>query len=479
MTKTNRKIIFLCQAIVICIALILVSSIVFIGKTDDTASAYATLPSGAINNLYDSNKEVFIRDNLDAIAKKASYSDIDAMIKGVVTNGDVKNSTGFGSNTTIKLGTYYNLAKNAYEDLVWIPVYLAKDKDGKNAVLTLWLASVDTTGQASKQERSTWTDGTYAQDYTTQQNGMVCNSYDGSYIRNVTLNNGSSYLGNWGQGTAVAPPDYPYPTKDKTKNKFVDFTTGDLSDFIVTPSQVPWQMAQDMLQNDPSWQGSKVNSSYTDKVLNCYPTSWTQDKIWLPAMDDLFEHSSHTCKDLWKCSKEQKTIGHRTQADFNNGDEDAYSKTIVYTRNGGPNQANIQRVCSIYEELNEVLAFNVDFLYLSCAVRPAIHLNLNAALAACAIDAPKDVSVSGYTGLEQDFSSLTTAPDWYAESLMSVAFEDGSTGKIENGEYDMIATIKKEAAEKGLKFKGDPGAGETETSRKFKFKIPKKKIVVT
>ncbi|MDE5911666.1 MAG: hypothetical protein K2H24_04975, partial [Clostridia bacterium] len=429
-----------------------------------------------IDNLYNSASKMFVEDNLDRLAAKAGYKDLDAMINGVI-NGDVKDSTGFATDTTVKLGTYYNLSTGKYEDLVWIPVYLAKDKVGRSAVLTLWLASIDPTEQASNQERSTWTDGTYVKDNTVRQNGMICDSYDGSYIRNVTLNNGSSYLGNWGNGTAVTPPDYTYPTTDKTKNKFVDFTTGELSGFMVTPSEMPWQMAQDMLPNDPSWQGNKIDPNYTDEVLNCFPTDWTQDKIWLPALDDICVQKSHTCRDLWQCTYEQKTSGHRTQEEMNSSNLEAYYRTVIFTRNGGPSQTNIVNVYSIFEEYTNQIVINLDYSYASCVVRPAIHLNLSAAADAVGVDEPKNVSIE-YTGEQLDFSSLTSTPDWYLSDKMTVAFSDDSTGKVDADEYEMIVTIKEKYALAGLKFKGTPDADESEISRKFKFSITKKKIGV-
>ncbi|MDE6372153.1 MAG: hypothetical protein K2L61_01270, partial [Clostridia bacterium] len=455
------------------IALIIFLPCLIISTTNiDLAQAYATIPAGTIDNLYNSEIDVFVEDNLDSLAATAGYKDLDAMIKGVIS-GDELNAADFTADTTVKLGTYYNLSTGKYEDLVWIPVYLAKDKVGRSAVLTLWLASIDPTEQASNQERSTWTDGTYTTNYNVRKNGMVCNSYDGSYIRNVTLNNGSSYLGNWGSGTAVTPPDYTYPTTDKTKNKFVDFTTGELSGYIVSPSEVPWQMAQKSSPNDVLYDGSMNTSPNLASEAQYYPHSWTADKVWLPALDDFSDSRSWLIlQNLWKCTDTQKA----TYIPIDNSTEEYYN-SCYFLRSGSQSQYAVSNVETIYTLSNGTTDRVVNESYSKMAVRPAIHLNLSAAADAVRIDEPEDVSVE-YTGLSQDFSALATKPDWYMADKMSIAFADGSVGQIDVDEYEMVATINATAAAKGLEFKGTPDADESEISRKFKFSITKKKIGV-
>ncbi|MDE7209287.1 MAG: hypothetical protein K2O31_05325, partial [Clostridia bacterium] len=459
------------------IALIIFMPCLIISTTNiDFAQAYATIPAGTIDNLYNSASKMFIEDNLDRLAAKAGYKDLDAMIKGVI-GGDELNAADFTADTTVKLGTYYNLSTGKYEDLVWIPVYLAKDKVGMSAVLTLWLASVDVTGQASNQERSTWTDGTYTRDYTVKQDGMVCNSYDGSYIRNVTLNNSSSYLGNWGTGTSVAAPNYTYPTKDKTKNKFVDFTTGELRGYIVSPSEVPWQMAQNCSPNDVSYDGSMNPDSSTSSDPQDYPNSWISDKVWLPALDDVYELPDSSVwlkiRNFWKCTSEQKINYFPTDSSL-----EEYYKSAYYLRSGAQTKNTVSNVETMVNEFNQTRSYRaVDYASNVCNVRPAIHLNLSAAADAVGVDEPKNVSIE-YTGEQLDFSSLTSTPDWYLSEKMTVAFSDDSTGKVDADEYEMIVTIKEKYALAGLKFKGTPDADESEISRKFKFSITKKKIGV-
>ncbi|MDE6604938.1 MAG: hypothetical protein K2K85_02825, partial [Clostridia bacterium] len=466
MSKSNGK--KNVAVLTVLIALIIFMPCLIISTTNiDFAQAYATIPAGTIDNIFNSENEAFVKDNLDKLAAKAGYKDLDAMINGVI-NGDVKDSTGFATDTTVKLGTYYNLSTGKYEDLVWIPVYLAKDKVGKSAVLTLWLASIDPTEQASNQERSTWTDGTYTRDYTVKQDGMVCNSYDGSYIRNVTLNNGSSYLGNWGTGTAVTPPNYTYPTTDKTKNKFVDFTTGELSGFIVSPSEMTWQMDEHLSPNDPSWAGHITSPSDTDKILECYPISWTQDKVWLPSVNEMTNMLGFGYYSVWQCTNEQKRTG-KLSSEYS-------TDNYVLLRSGAQVQSSVGYY-GIVDCNGSVPSDDLGRGDWKGIVRPAIHLNLSAAADAVGIDEPQNVSIE-YTGEQLDFSSLTSMPDWYLSDKMTVAFSDGSTGKVDADEYEMIVTIKEKYALAGLKFKGTPDADESEISRKFKFSITEKKIGV-
>ena len=122
-----------------------------------TQKAYAykseNMPSGTnhIGNLYNSDGKFDI-NNLNALAKKANFTDVYEMIE-YAEQGKLKTSQNFGD-VVVDFGKYNN------RKLTWIPVYLSNSDEG--AILTLWLAGKESANSSStsKQEVSTWSDGT-------------------------------------------------------------------------------------------------------------------------------------------------------------------------------------------------------------------------------------------------------------------------------------------------------------------------------
>ncbi|MDE5897220.1 MAG: hypothetical protein K2H43_05345, partial [Clostridia bacterium] len=204
----------------------------------------------------------------------------------------------FGT-ATVKLGSFLTKT-NTVEELVWIPVYLAKDIDG-DAILTLWLAD-SSTSAVSDQERSSWSDGTSSltQTKTYSEGGntytVYSNTYDSSYVRHAILNGDNGYVKGfdsyWNGSATVSNTSGASRSPDPgtlTLNKFIQFQTGGvLSNYVVTPRQVPYQMGLSQNRNDPAY--SNVN----------YPNNWINDKLWLPSI-------SETASGYWNPTTDQRS----------------------------------------------------------------------------------------------------------------------------------------------------------------------------
>ena len=129
---------------------------------NDTAFAYSYIPSGTIENLYSESSGKFILNNLDSLAAKAGYVDLDAMIAAVKSGTVIKASGtgGFADNTTVALGSF-TAANGTKQDLIWVPTYVSKNSAGK-ATLTLWLARTNNYNGANgsyAQETAPFSDG--------------------------------------------------------------------------------------------------------------------------------------------------------------------------------------------------------------------------------------------------------------------------------------------------------------------------------
>ncbi len=421
---------------------------------NDTAFAYSYIPSGTIENLYSESSGKFILNNLDSLAAKAGYVDLDAMIAAVKSGTVIKASGtgGFAENTTVALGSF-TAANGTKQDLIWVPTYVSKNSAGK-ATLTLWLARTNNYNGANgsyAQETAPFSDGTYPSSHTTTQkyNGrdVYANTYDSSYIRNYILNGSANYVGSWGNGTAVAKPSAD------TLTKFDMLTKGALSNFVITPSQMPWQMGEYEYKNDPA-------NGYASN----FPNAWTNDKIWLPSMNEVF-------------STKGVATGNPT---FNGGIWNTTQYNIVansthtITRSGNSQYNHCYYM--IYADGSP--SKYADNVFGSFSVRPAVHIDLDMVSDAALMLKDVDDESITYTSSQVTLSSLDKLPDWYDATRMDITYDSGMT---DAGEYTCTATIKPSLVSKGVTFDGTPDTsiGESSTVRKFKFTIEKKKIGAT
>ncbi len=399
------------------------------------ADAYTsvTLPSGnsAIGNLYDGTD--FNRNNFLKFAKKLGYDSFLDLVDEV-EKGTKKNAAQMGE-ITVALGNYIN-SKGVDTDLVWMPTYLSTDSAG-NAILTLWLADVAvstnadgaTTYTVNDQEASPFTDGTYnasnnnaTQSWTGDDSisyTVYMSTYDSSFVRHVMLGLSddnafrSNYTQAWGHNALWTGTTWNFPTVDgsritslpaaNTMNKFRQLTQGALSQYVVTPSQVGWQMAQNKYKNDPGYTGT--GAAY-------YPKNWVGDKIWIPSLTDIEPA-------YWNLNAKQIAA----PANFSD----------YYIRTPDPTQGEATSHYALYL-LNRVGSGSI-FPCLNNPVLPAFHLNLSM-IAKQFVDVPeiKSATAFTYTGVEQSLdlsdSTLVTGFDANKMYVSNIAKKVASAGTV-------------------------------------------------
>ncbi|MDE7453018.1 MAG: hypothetical protein K2N22_01260, partial [Clostridia bacterium] len=420
--------------------------------------------TNAIGNLYKGDGK-FSRVNLDKLAAKVSdFSNVDDMISAA-KEGTVKTSSDFG-NTVVNFGSYsFN---GVTRELSWMPVYLSKS--GNDAILTLWLANTAAdNGTFSNQEISTFSDGSYSRNYNKTYNSAVVysNSYDSSYIRNYVLNGSEDYAKVWNEGVAITPPALD------TMGKFTQLVSGELSDYIVEPCNVNWQMSENKMKNDPNC-----------NAVGNYPNAWTNDKLWLPSMYEVFDSAlpangipSSWTEDggLWKTGNSSNR--QKRSNSMHTWLRSGYPSTDYYYVYDLISSGNTGGGC-------------VNNAY---AVRPALHLNLTSANQNATVDAPKDITGLTYDGNSKWITNLGTAkPAWLDldvynntayMSVKSISYEDtaGNAAKsvstsnislVNAGKYTVTMTIAD-----GLNW--TDSASNTSKDRTFTITIGKKESSVT
>lgn len=302
----------------------------------------ADLSNDAIENIYDETIGKFYFDYLNQIAGKAGYSDVNAMI-AAVEGGAIKTSQDFGGATTVKFG------KNATDnsELEWIPAYLSESDEGP--VLTLWLAS-------SNNIYSLWGDGTLNNDENVSPSA---NNYSTSLIRVKTLNNGGIYYGEYELGWAKQPTPFEYTASSDGSNPFEMFTTGQLANYIATPSAVSWQTTANHQKNDPLWEANS-KGHYT-------PTEWLNDKLWLPSIYEVYDGSAVPLQDIFYYKNSLWQVSFDSRFSGNNS---------ILLRSAGPT-SNLTVFMYQCSTRGVSQADMTSPNYLAC---PALHLNLKKAV---------------------------------------------------------------------------------------------------
>ena len=359
------------------------------------ADAYTSVSgANAIGNLYNESDKTFNIENLNKLASKAGFSSFVDMVEAA-KNGTVKTAADFGS-ATVKLGSF-NTLQNTKNELSWIPVYLSESDSG-DAILTLWLANTSNSNDVSNQEVGSFTEGTEKyQNTLSDSNAMLysengenpvyvfSNNYDSSYLRHwVVLGGSDNYIENWGQvynvrnknhGAASHPQGkiIPYLTgveedrpDQSTLTKFSMFqNSGELERFLVTPSNMPWQMNLGGYRNDPNYAAGGA-PGFVD--YGKYHTNyWVNDKVWIPSTGEVYatQYSSGTACDggLWN-----------TSADQRDNSVETWLRTAVYWTS----QVSTQ-ICENLTPTGGSINKNADISSIAYqhAVRPSIHLNLS------------------------------------------------------------------------------------------------------
>ncbi|MDE5897318.1 MAG: hypothetical protein K2H43_05865, partial [Clostridia bacterium] len=261
----------------------------------------------------------------------------------------------------------------------------------------MWLANTSSSNDVSNQEIGCFTDGTERFQQTISdsnalrysENGstpvyVFSNNYDSSYLRHwLVLGGSDNYIENWGQvynvrnshGAANHASEniIPYETgveearpAGNTLTKFDMFqNAGALEKYLVTPSEMPWQMNLSAYKNDPSYAtGGAPGASQYGK----YHTSfWVNDKVWIPSTGEVYakQYSSGAACDggLWNTNATQRDNSTNT-----------WLRTAVYWTS----QISTQIVENLTPTGGSIYK-NADPSSIAYrhAVRPAIHLNLS------------------------------------------------------------------------------------------------------
>ncbi|MDE5549360.1 MAG: hypothetical protein K2J13_03810, partial [Clostridia bacterium] len=344
---------YIALSVLIIMCLIMASAMTFF-LPNKNAEAYtsANLPS-SIGQIYNAEYNIFDKYNLDVLATKGGFTDFDDMVSKA-TSGTTKTATDFG-NTTLDFGVFGN---NVSKNLTWMPVYLSKTTTGE-AILTLWLASTESSNTSSQQEIAP-----YATSYNTNSSVQpYCNMYATSYVRAKVLNNSGLYYTNYGNnGAAGSPTSVSYTATSNGSNKYEQLTTGNLAQYLATPSQVAWQANANYQANDLAFTGY-THSQYKN---------WQNDKLWLPSLYETYtsnltaNSTATTFTDnggLWKLSTTQRSNNY-----------------YMYLRSGKYNNNGIYSTLDNYilgaNGGNSNAGYNYETVVTSCGIRPALHLNL-------------------------------------------------------------------------------------------------------
>ncbi len=394
-----------------------------------------------------------------------------AKLTGDVAKSKISDVTALGTLTAADIR-----AKNSNKDIVltmdgqkWTVTHLTKDNSG-NTIATLWQAMVS----------AAYTWNPWYEDVTTY--AYPSNMYSTSYVRADALNSGGNgYVATMGAETLTK-------VAQKADHKYARLTMssvkGSLTDFIVKPSAVKYQSNQNQiaggtigslaytLPNEaygtPSgtvnwYVGSGRNMDYSGKSGYA---DWKDDYIWLPSLTETGR--DETTNGIWALSNNQRSNPANSwlRSGYTGGAGNAYYLRAAGSSIGG---SDVTR---------------------SCAVRPALHLNLDSAAEhsdGVALAEPTDVSVE-YKGTTLTLDDVADEQKkWFDSNKMSIDYagavgsNGGAKAILDADTYRIKAEIKADLAADGLTFEGEPdtSAGESDTVRYFNFTVTKKKIGIT
>ncbi|MBD5101060.1 MAG: hypothetical protein HDT29_07455, partial [Clostridiales bacterium] len=303
-----------------------------------------------------------------------------------------------------------------FGNMQWTVVSLTTDIN-ENPILTLWLTDI-----AFYSKYNNWGDGNYNYNYPSTM-------YSSSYIRARLLNgvgsNGQNikYVANKGDTVLSLLEEsdkvtgYPFNafTLNSTVNSddSVNRSNGSITDFLVKPKDVPYQLTESMADFDKAkvgngWkqgQNDALSKISVDKWANSSVSTiqdksgldgqgyydWGNDYIWLPSWVEIgygtpSGQTFYSGSGLWNTNKALRS-----------------SSGVSATRTGDSNGAQGYNYCITKngENLAEFTGVN------NVGVRPAIHLNLKAVDDASAANVPNSGTNSNTTKFIDNGSDVT------------------------------------------------------------------------
>ncbi len=434
--KKIRGIFVLSVLIILCLGVASILSFFTPNKSADAiASGVSVTNIGKLlMDNYENGGDVFNGNQLDKLYSQltgkpnATYADVEAAAKNIKTSEDFQSS----SNSQTK-GALITLT---IDNMVWNAVYLSTTRaefDG-DPILTLWLSDTDDTAQYNT--------------YNTNQNGKYpANMYGTSKIRTETLNISGTYYDDK-DGTNPHVINSAENTSHKYAKFTIDGVSGSLTNFIEEPYKVAWQATQrsslvnpyhldfnndayDMsgtytMQSGMNYATDYVGVTLDERIRDL--TAWKNDKIWLPSMA---ESGMNGGGGIWKTSQSQRATSNGLRTWMRSADNSHYDFVHVHRADGSR---------------DDYPAVDV-----TCAVRPAFHLNLKKAeeSAARSLNAPQNftkvysgsaVTPEGetwYTAMKEAIKSGNVVEEYFKEDGITPA------QPIDAGTYKVKYTIKK------------------------------------
>ena len=366
-----------------------------------------------VDEIYDDSAGAFDADNVNTLLRyitgdaNITYETaMDTLNEMTSTSNDNHATT--SADIRSKSVTVNGVTKSSSQDVIvrfggldWQVVYLSKTtpESGEDIILTLWLSSSKQDAWADRSADEGlyygFIDGSLYSDWSANWESVMTSSYPSnmygtSYIRAVTLNNGGQYA------TSYSALSSAYAQNENSV--FARFTMeeveGSLTQYITTPGKVSWQVYQsaadimpystdyyfsnDSIEDpaDKSLEGKWSNSSYNYKDKNGYK-DWANDYLWLPSIGEVGLNSTYI--GLWEASRKQ-CQNYSSYEDDNgkvgtDNSDTPFSFNDSWLRSGRLDTAH--SIYSLTPSGNE----NSNYIvYVSSAVRPALHLNLNAVL---------------------------------------------------------------------------------------------------
>ena len=390
------------------------------------ADAYTTDPSATVNEIYDESTGAFNQVNLQQLINKLAGGSGNTSVNQLY-NQVSRSSFVFGDDT---INNSKRIAEQniivEFGGIKWIAVFLSLSdttltndsssstnynplpNDGRQTpqtgdiILTLWQAYGEDT--AKVQWNSYWDNTTAWADQK-----YPSNMYGTSKIRAVTLGNGGYYA------TAANASSLTDATSDAAGSMYAKFNqTGYIKNYLVAPRYIGWQKNQTGKnvvatyangQADGRWLTGALNNEAWGQIgLDNYHNSssdyyyedkdyyrqWMDDLVWLPSATETgftgtVNSSNQTSNGdvytgIWNTTAEQRS-NLNTAVWLRTGDRSDYHGASYLTPDGSRDNPVIS-----YQGL----------------IRPAIHLNLTAAVGE--VEKPTDTKQNkSYNGQQQSF----------------------------------------------------------------------------
>ena len=475
----------------------------YLGQSADAATANATttvigeLTLDGTGNA-NSNGKAFNGNNLTKLyeyltgsSTTATFADVSALVAG---------TQNYGASSTIPtlVSSADMREKNNGKNLIlefggkeWTATSLTRDNNG-NVILSLWSNYTELCHYA------VWFGDTATYSYA-----YPANMYSASYIRAYALNGGRpvdstgtipatlGYSNHGGGSVHAAPAQREASGYARFTMASIGGVTNEIFNYIVRPMDVKYQEIQSMVNHKAStgvvysipneaWGTPDQESigrgfNYTTKTRY---DDWKYDTLWLPSMTEIGNgravgDTTYNINGIWLCDNVQKTYSNagasyvRTLNLLNEAPWNAPCGNGALTCGGSP------------------FPFQGYYTNETHGVRPALHLNLTAADAAAAYEAPSDVETV-YNGDYQNCGTVSlNAPsdiEWYTAgfyldtSKVTVKYFDKSnnpitdTAAIDVGDYYAEFTLA------GGGYIWTDSTDNTDLTRKIKFTIKKKPI---